>query len=158
MNRFLVLLIGVVVGVAAGLSVAWIVMPNMMLQVDRSRLTFDETVAAIQASALEDGWQVPKVYDLRQSLISSNEGDIGPTTVVSLCKPTHAFAILSDSDHKMVAGMMPCRIGVYEADGAVYVTRLNIGLMAEMFGGPAAEVMGKVAEEEHAILSDIVMQ
>jgi len=54
--------------------------------------------------------------------------------------------------------MMPCRIGIYEADGEVYVTRLNIGLMSKMFGGSIADVMGKVSDEEHRMLSAIIAE
>ena len=158
MNRVLVLVIGMVIGVLLGFAVIWTTMPGMMIQVDRSRLSFDETVQSIQQAAADAGWQVPKTYDLRKSLLDNNQGDIGSLRVISLCQPTHAFSILSENDNKPVAGMMPCRIGIYEADGEVYVTRLNIGLMSKMFGGSIADVMGKVSDEEHRMLSAIIAE
>jgi uncharacterized protein (DUF302 family) len=53
---------------------------------------------------------------------------------------------------------MPCTLAVWEGDdGKVYLSKMNMSLMAKMFGGNIAKVMGgNVAQDEHAILSDIV--
>ena len=52
---------------------------------------------------------------------------------------------------------MPCALAVYEDDaGKVWLSRLNIGLMARLFGGTVASVMGGgVAPEEHRILASL---
>jgi uncharacterized protein (DUF302 family) len=122
-------------------------------------MSLNETVVAIEQSALNRGWMVPKVYDLQASLTKAGHVDARPMKILSICQPDHAYAILSESDNRKVTAMMPCRIGVFEGDdGQVYVARMNIGLMSKMFGGTIQTVMGQVAAEEHEMLQGIVAQ
>jgi uncharacterized protein (DUF302 family) len=57
------------------------------------------------------------------------------------------------ADTPEVSAFMPCAYGVFEGDdGKVHVSGMNRALMAQMFGGTVAEVMGKrVARDEEAI-------
>jgi uncharacterized protein (DUF302 family) len=147
---------GVVVGVAATVAVGWNVMPGMMIDVQASALPFEATVTAIEVAAKENGWKVPKIYDIRQSLRKAGH-DIPPVKVLSLCQPDHANEILSDDESRYVSGMMPCRIGVFQTDdGTVYISKMDIGLMSRMFGGRIERVMGQAAVEEKEILKGIV--
>jgi uncharacterized protein (DUF302 family) len=52
---------------------------------------------------------------------------------------------------------LPCKVAVYEEDdGSVKLARMNIGLMAKVFGGKVGEIMGgRVAREEHDILRKV---
>ena len=158
MNKVIILIVGLIVGVAATVAIGGAAMPSMMLEVRQSRLAFDETVTAIETAAINQGWQVPKIYDLQQSLIKAGHENMTRMRILSLCQPDHAYNILSDDKNKMVAAMMPCRIGVFEtADGKVYVSQMNIGLMSKLFGGKIEEVMGKVATEEETMLRDLLI-
>ncbi len=78
--------------------------------------------------------------------------------LVELCNADHARAVLETNSE--VSTLMPCAFGVYEGgDGKVYISGMNMGLMGKMFGGRIAEVMGgHVAEDEHAILSRVVVE
>jgi len=79
-----------------------------------------------------------------------------------------AKALLASSTVDFVVGaalcgiiiwvMMPCTFGVWEGeDGKVYVSKMNMGLMAKMFGGNIAKVMGgHVAEDEERILEGLL--
>lgn len=158
MGRIGAFLIGLIIGGVIAAVTFWLAMPGMMLHVSQSRMSFDDTVAEIASRAVAAGWQVPKIYDLQNSLINAGKTDMTRLKVVSLCQPDHAYAILSDDANKAVSAMMPCRVGVYEtADGSVRIAQMNVGLMSKMFGGTIQEVMGKVSEEEKAILENIVM-
>ena len=159
MNKLVVFAFGLVLGLAGGVFAVWNIMPSQMLTVHESALDFDQTVATIETRATEAGWQVPKIYNLQQSLIKAGHSDMTRLSVISLCQPDHAYNILSDDDNKRVAAMMPCRIGIYEtADGAVRVVGMNMGLMSKMFGGAIEEVMGKVSSEEAAMLKGILRE
>ena len=150
--------IGVIVGAVLAGFLMWSYMPNLMLTVTESKFGVEETVTAIQASAMQNGWKVPKVYDMQKSL-EADGFKIGKLNVLSLCSAEHASKILDDDSRKKVAAMMPCRIGVYEgSDGKTYITQMNIGLMSKMFGGVIEDVMGKVSEEEHHMLKDIIKE
>ena len=54
--------------------------------------------------------------------------------------------------------MMPCTFSVWEGDdGKVYLSKMNMALMAKMFGGNIAKVMGgNVAKDEERILSGLL--
>ena len=83
--------------------------------------------------------------------------EFGPRVkLVKLCQPEYAQSILASDRH--ISTMMPCSFAVWEGDdGGVYVSKMNMGLMAKMFGGNVAEVMGSnVANDEHAMLTNIV--
>ena len=99
---------------------------------------------------------VPKIYDMQYNLQTAGHADMTRMKVVSLCHPDYAYNILNDDVNKKVASMMPCRIGVFEAaDGKVYITRMNMGLLSRMFGGKIEDVMTRVQTEEDLILADI---
>ena len=157
MSTIVIFVVGLLVGLVVAAVLVWMIMPSMMIHVTKSRFSVDKTVEAVQAAAEGQGWQVPKVYDLQESLQTAGKTDMTALKVISMCQPDHAYSILSDDKNKKVTAMMPCRIGVYEdSAGTVYVSQMNIGLMSKMFGGTIAEVMGKVAEEEERMLSGIL--
>ncbi|MBD3401857.1 DUF302 domain-containing protein [candidate division GN15 bacterium] len=157
MGKIGTFIIGLLIGGVIAAGTFWLAMPGMMLHVSESRLSFDETVTAIESKATANGWQVPKVYDIQASLIKAGKSDMTRLTVISLCQPDHAYDILSEEPNRSVSAMMPCRIGVFEGDdGTVYVSQLNMGMMAKMFGGTIQDVMGQVSIEEKEMLEDII--
>jgi uncharacterized protein (DUF302 family) len=148
---------GLILGIALTGFIIAFSMPRMMLNVHESRLGFDETVAAIENSAMEQGWKVPKIYDIQKSLVDAGHTEMGRLTILSLCQPDHAYEILKEDSRKKVSAIMPCRLAVYEEKGGkVYVAGLNVGLMSKMFGGMIEEVMGDVADEEKEMLKKIL--
>jgi uncharacterized protein (DUF302 family) len=148
---------GLILGIALTGFIIAFSMPRMMLNVHESRLGFDETVAAIENSAMEQGWKVPKIYDIQKSLVDAGHTEMGRLTILSLCQPDHAYEILKEDSRKKVSAIMPCRLAVYEEKGGkVCVAGLNVGLMSKMFGGMIEEVMGDVADEEKEMLKKIL--
>jgi uncharacterized protein (DUF302 family) len=154
------LLIGGLVGVAVGVvlcgtALVW-AMPRMMIVTQESRHGFDETVAALEKGIPEHGWVVSTVSDMNKSM-AKHGVEFGPRVkLVKLCKPEYAKSVLTTDRH--VSTLMPCTFAVWEGDdGKVYLSKMNMPLMAKMFGGNIAKVMGgSVARDEHAILSGIV--
>ena len=154
------LLIGGLVGVAVGVvlcgtAVVW-AMPRMMIVTQESQLGFEETVAALEKKIPEHGWVVSTVSDMNKSM-AKHGVEFGPRVkLVKLCKPEYAKSVLTTDRH--VSTLMPCTFAVWEGDdGKVYLSKMNMPLMAKMFGGNIAKVMGgSVARDEHAILSGIV--
>jgi uncharacterized protein (DUF302 family) len=154
------MLIGVLIGVAAGalLCGAAVVtaMPRMMIVTQESRLCFDETVAALEEAIPAQGWVVSTVSDMNKSM-AKHGVEFGPRVkLVKLCKPEYAQSVLTTDRH--VSTLMPCSFAVWEGDdGKVYVSKMNMSLMAKIFGGNIARVMGgRVAPDEHAMLAGIV--
>jgi uncharacterized protein (DUF302 family) len=86
--------------------------------------------------------------DMQTSLAKLGQ-TVPRVTVIKICEPHHAAAIMNDDKALFVTTMMPCSIAVYEkTDGKAYVSTMNAGLMGRMFGGTVAKVMsGPVARE-----------
>jgi len=76
--------------------------------------------------------------------------------LVKLCKADYAKSVLTTDRH--VSCMMPCSMAVWESDdGKVYLSEMNMGLMAKMFGGNVAKIMGgKVVHDEEQMLEGLL--
>jgi uncharacterized protein (DUF302 family) len=149
-------LAGVLVGAGLCGLVLGAVMPSMMIVTHESGLGFDETVAALEKSIEGQGWVVSRVMDMNASMAKHGVEFDPRVKLVKLCKPEYAKSVLTTD--RYVAPLMPCSFAVWEGDdGKVYLSKMNMGLMAKMFGGNIADVMGgKVVKDERAILSGIV--
>jgi uncharacterized protein (DUF302 family) len=154
------LAVGALVGIAAGAVLCGLVMfttmPSLMIVTHESALGFDETVAALEKAIADHDWVVSSVNDMNKSM-AKHGVEFGPRVkLVKLCKPEYAQSVLTTDRH--VSTLMPCSFAVWEGDdGKVYLSKMNMGLMAKMFGGNIAKVMGgKVARDEQAMLAGIV--
>ncbi len=142
-------IIGVVIGLLIMGIMVFVTMPSMMINVHKSPVGFDETVAAVeQAVVAQQGWKVAKVFDIQKNILDAGHKGMTRVKIVTLCNPHYANRILSDDKDKVVTTMMPLGIGVYETrDGSVYMSEMNVGLMGMMFGGAIAEVMGDASSD-----------
>lgn len=126
---------------------------GLMVNEQQSPYDFDTTVATIESNIQAQGWLMPKVYDFQQSLLKHNQPDPGRVKIFKLCKPEYAGPLLLNDDSKFVAAMMPCSVSVYEkSDGKTYVSSMNMGLMAKMFGGDVGRTLAQVAHDDSLIL------
>ncbi len=141
-------------GVVTALMVVML-MPSMMIVTEKSPLGFDETIAKLEAAAQDVGWSLPGRMNMQQSLAKHGKDFDHRVEVIKLCHPDYAKDVLTTDRH--LSSLMPCSISVWEGDdGAVYVSKMNTGLMGKLFGGNVARVMGeKVARDEKQILSVI---
>jgi uncharacterized protein (DUF302 family) len=147
-------LFGLLIGVGLAAAVFVTLLRERMLAVTPSRFaTVDETVAALeQGIAAADGWSSPGTRDLNGMLAKHGVAFAPPVRLVEMCKARYAAEILRDA--RPMATLMPCALAVYADDaGKVWISRLNSGLLAKLFGGTVARVMGGgVAVEEERIL------
>jgi len=149
-------LVGLIAGAALTGAAVVTAMPKMMIVTQESQLGFDETVAALEKAIPEQGWVVSTVSDMNKSM-AKHGVEFGPRVkLVKLCKPEYAQSVLRTD--RYVSTLMPCTFAVWEGDdGKVYLSKMNMSLMAKMFGGNIAEVMGgRVAQDEEAMLAGIV--
>jgi uncharacterized protein (DUF302 family) len=151
-----VFITGIVVGAVLMGILIFVALPRMMLKVHRSALDFDSTVTSIVNAAESHKWKVPQVYDIQQSIVSGGHSDMTRLKVISLCHPTHAYSLLKNDESKHVSGIMPCRVAVYEsAEGAVYMSALDVGRLAGLFGGEIGEVMSTISSEQERMFSHL---
>ncbi len=152
--------LGLLVGAVLVAVAVWKIMPKMVVPVHESKLSVDETVDAIEKSALEKGWLVPKVYNIKKTLQKNGHEDMTELRILSICQPDHAYAILKNDADKLVSGIMPCRIAVYKGkdDGKTYIAEMDMGLMSKMFGGNIAKVMAVVTAEEKEMVAPLLVK
>ena len=148
--------IGFLLGMILLGVVGFLAAPNIMMVEDVSPLGYEETVQAIVDSAAEQNWKVPKTYQLDAAVVEAGF-DVLPITVIELCHPKHAGKILEDDGARIVTSLMPCRISVYETStGDVIISRMNTGLISQVFGGLVTEVMAQASAENEIILSVVL--
>lgn len=149
------LLFGFIAGIALTLLVIMLILPRQMFVVKESRLGFDETVATLEQSVVDQKWSMPHQYDL-QATMKKHGYDVTPVKVFSLCKPEHAYKILGSNDERVVSALMPCRVAVYEKNGKTYVSMLNSGLFSKFMGSNINQVMTAASEENKEILKPVI--
>jgi uncharacterized protein (DUF302 family) len=118
-------------------------MSQMMFRVDKSHLDFDETVVALSESAEQNGWQIPKTFDLQHHYHEEGLRDMTRCTILYFCNPHGGYAILTSSDKsKPLSVMMPMGVSVYEtSQGQVEIAAMNLELMSNFFSGIVKDVL-----------------
>jgi len=157
-KKWVIGLIGGVIGFVLCGVVMFSVMPSLMIVTKESKLGFDETVAALEKRIPEHGWVIPggKPIDMNASLAKNGVTFKPRVKLVKLCKAEYAESVLTTDRH--VSCLMPCTMAVWEGDdGKVYLSEMNMSLMAKMFGGNIAKIMGgKVVHDEEAMLEGLL--
>ena len=149
-------LLGILIGAILCTIVIFALVPSMMIVTNESRLGFDETVVELEKATEQNGWIISTVMDMNKSMAKRNV-EFGPRVkLIKLCHPEYAKSVLTTD--RYISVMMPCTFAVWQGDDQkVYISKMNMGLMARLFGGNIAHVMGgKVAEDEKKILTDIL--
>ena len=150
------LLSGFLLGVVATGVAVWRLMPGMMIVEHQSRFSFDQTISKLVSAVKAKGWSVPKVRDMNKTMAKHGVTMKRRVKIVEMCKAPYAKDVLSSDPQ--VATLMPCAVGVYERDGKVYLSGMNMGLMGKLFGGNIGRVMGgQVAGEERAMLKSVIV-
>ena len=71
-----------------------------------------------------------------------------------VCNANHACAMLGTSP--VFSGMMPCSWAIYEeADGTVYIAKMNVGLMSKMYFGKVGAIMKEVVKAEETMMQKL---
>ncbi len=118
-------------------------MSGMMFVTHKSRLGFAETIQEIKRRGEKAGWYNPTIHNHLE--IEQNFGLKDPNKVanVSMCIPRSAYEILKVN--KKLSVMMPLQISVFEEEGQVYVTWMNIKMIGKLLGSTVAAEMGEAA-------------
>jgi uncharacterized protein (DUF302 family) len=151
-------IVGVVIGFVICCIAMFTLMPSMMIVTKESKLGFDETVAALEKRIPEQGWVISggQPIDMNKAMAKNGVTFKPRVKLVKLCKAEYAKSVLTSD--RYISCMMPCTMAVWEADdGKVYLSEMNMSLMAKMFGGNIAKVMGgKVVHDEEKMLEGLL--
>ena len=134
-----------IAGMATGIILCAIlmisIMPSMMIVTNESKLGFNETVATVKERITEQGWSIKGVSEISQEINKAGYNFKPRVTLIKLCKAEYAKDVLSTD--RYVSCLMPCSISVWEGDdGKVYLSEMNMALMAKLFGGNIGKVYG----------------
>ena len=121
-----------------------------MYDLRKSRLGFEETVAAIKAGAEKRGWKLGEVIDMQAEMRKAGSKDARRMKVLNLCPVGANERVIKASGGKAPA--LPCRATVFEgSDGKINVVRLNLHTLAKGMQGDLSRVLGELAAEEDAL-------
>ena len=131
--------------------------PHMQMILEyESRYDFDETTRLFEEKVKEAGWSLVQVFDYKE-ILGEKGFDIDNIKIYAVCSGQYSAAILALDNERMVSPLMPCTISIYEkSNGTTYIAQLNSGEVAQPFGGVIAETMMAVAQETHAMISDLI--
>jgi uncharacterized protein (DUF302 family) len=157
-SKWIILFSGVAAGFVFCGLIMFKIMPSMMIVTEECNFDFDRTVSELEKRVVENGWVLSggKAADMNKSMAEHGVDFKPRVKLIKLCKPEYAKSVLETD--RYVSAMMPCTMAVWEGDdGEVYLSKINMGLMAKMFGGNISKVMGKkVVDDENKILEGLL--
>lgn len=135
------------------------ILMSAMFDLRKSRLGFEETVAAIRFSAERRGWRVGPTQDAQSTMNQAGIKDAPRIKVVPTCPPNANQKLLTASQSlNQPIPPLPCRITVLvDRDKQVQVVKMNTNHLARAAKNDhLARIMGEIAAEEEAMLKGIV--
>lgn len=155
MNIFIIILIGVLIGILlTGLTIFKIA-PSVMMTENESKFNFEQTDSIFQAAVKNQGWSISTVHDFQKTMKKFNN-DVAAVKVYELCHPDHASKILKNDNARKVSSLMPCRVSIYEKGDKVIVSRMNTGLISKVFGGLVTNVMAQASLESEIMVNSVI--
>lgn len=149
---------GIIIGLAAGLVIAWQATMNiagsLMFEERVSPFTMEETVARIQHNvvAAGNGWSLSGLrYPVRP--LEAEGVNALPVMLIEACSTQYSGPILRNDKVRFLSLLMPCKIGVYKKqDGKVYIGIMNAGLIGKLFGPLVGDTMAHVVKDQERFL------
>ena len=153
------LIIGIVAGILITIVAVVITMRSQMVVPERSSKSFEATCEAIEDVVPgTEGWSFPmESFDMSAKLAAKGglPDSVKHIRLYFMCNPKVAKVVLG-AEPKLSA-IMPCSWSVYElTDGSVWVSHMNISMMAKMMGGVVGRSMGEVAEVDGRFLEQVL--
>ncbi len=153
------LIIGLVAGIFVAAATMVAIMRSKMVVPERSSKSFAATCETIeQVVPKSEGWSFPmESFDMSAKLAAKNglPDNVKKIRLYFMCNPMVAKTVLG-AEPKLSA-IMPCSWSVYElADGSVWVSHMNIGLMSTIMSGVVGTSMADVAEADRGFLHQVL--
>ena len=112
-----------------------------------------EVKSNMENAAKTQGFGVLKEYEFKEILQTKGFDIDREITVFELCNPPAAAAALTT--HPEISSFLPCRVSIYEEDGATVVSTIDMEKILESFEleNEFEEKMGKIYNQlKNAIL------
>jgi uncharacterized protein (DUF302 family) len=159
MNVPIALVTGIFFGIVVTVVAVVLVMRSSMVVPERSSKSFEATCRAIEEVVPgTEGWSFPmESFDMSAKLAAKDAlpDNLRRIRLYFMCNPEVAKTVLGVNPK--LSAIMPCSWSVYELeDGSVWVSHMNIGMMAKMMGGVVGRAMGGVAETDERFLEQVL--
>jgi uncharacterized protein (DUF302 family) len=156
MNKIKYLVTGFLAGILFVILIGATVVNSQLFLVDESKYGFNETIEKIEELSKENGWNISHMYNLQATMAKHNL-QVEPVLIMSLCKPSIAYNILSSDNERPASTLMPCRVSIYQTkDGKVMISRMNVTFMSAMLAGITKEAMVEAGNENEAVLKHVI--
>lgn len=157
MKNILLILTGFILGMVSLIVLMFVFFPSMMIETSESSMGYNETITAIDNNTIDHGWAVLRVWDMKRRMDNAGYEDSPRVSIIELCQADYTHRILKEENDRFISSIMPYRIAVYEnADGKVYISRMNLGLMSKFFSSNVKEVMSEAVTDNKNILNEIL--
>ncbi|RMH46398.1 MAG: DUF302 domain-containing protein [Gammaproteobacteria bacterium] len=123
-----------------------------MYKIFESQKSFDEAVTALEQAVVDNGFSVLHVHNLTEKLNSKGLDFSPQVRVFEVCNPAQAYKVLSTDIKVNMA--LPCRISVWEENGAVKIGYVRPEPTLHMISEETSLV--PVAQEVESVLDKIV--
>jgi uncharacterized protein (DUF302 family) len=159
MNAGIVLVVGIVIGLILAAIVGVGMMRSKMVVPERSSFSFEETCARVEREVeAAEGWSFPiDSFDMSAKLAEKGAlpDNVKRIKLYFVCSPPIAKRVLGDTPK--LSAIMPCSWSVYElADGSVWLSHMNIGMMSKVMGGVVGQAMSEVAAADARFMEKIL--
>lgn len=153
------LILGFILGLITAIVAVVLTMRSSMVVPERSSKSFETTCAAVEKVVPgNDGWSFPmESLDMSAKLAAKDAmpANVKRIRLYFMCNPKVAKNVLGANPK--LSAIMPCSWSVYELDdGSVWISHMNISMMAKMMGGVVGESMGGVAKADKQFLEAIL--
>ena len=157
MKNLILILTGFILGMVSLIVLMFVFFPSMMIETSESSLGYNETITAIDNNTIDHGWAVLRVWDMTRRIENAGYEGTPRVSIIELCQADYTYRILKEENDRFISSIMPYRIAVYEnADGKVYISRMNLGLMSKFFSSNVKEVMSEAVTDNKNILQNIL--
>lgn len=119
----------------------------------KSSLSVDDAVAAVEEATVSAGFGIQAKHDVNMMMAKRGVEFSSAVRIVEMCEPNFAKGMLGFD--LSISAAMPCRISVYEKDGATYLATISPKAMLMMFDAADGS---EVADAIEFILVGIMKQ
>lgn len=92
--------------------------------------TFDEATVSVLKAIDQKGWSLFQIYDVKERLAAKGFQQQS-LKIIEICSGKYANAFLNKN--RLVSLCMPCKINVFEENGAVKIAGMKPSMIPEFF-------------------------
>lgn len=148
----LIFFCGMICGGGLLFLAGWFWGGGCLIREEKSPLPYEKAIQLFPERASALGWSVRTVPCGLPVPVPGQR-----ITVFEICSREYASAILTEESSRKCAGILPCKIAIYEKGSRVWISRLNGSLTAFLLGGRYADIfIRNILPEQDLMLSDLL--